>query len=182
MTAAFLLFPTITHIVRTPNGYRLSVRLDNVYENGERITVNSQWLFNGFMPNVLSQISRIFRIVPRSLLCLLFRDWPQDQIDVLWLFLNCPPTILASLTMAHQEMNTIKDLDIDLFDKVKHKLYLFFAERDDWVGDNRETVLREMSDEPHSVRVVRGRHDIPHAYCISMPFLFSKGAFADRPL
>ncbi|KAL5519227.1 hypothetical protein ACEPAH_910 [Sanghuangporus vaninii] len=149
VTAAFLLFPTITHIVHTPNGSRLS------------------WLFNGFMPSILSHLSKVFRVVPKSILRLLFRDWPPEQIDVLWSFLNCPSAILAALKMAHQEMDTIKDLDKELFNSVKHKLYLFFAEKDDWVGDNKDMVLREMSDEPHSVRIIHGRHDIPHAYCIN---------------
>ncbi|OCB87857.1 hypothetical protein A7U60_g4991 [Sanghuangporus baumii] len=149
VTAAFLLFPTITHIVHTPNGSRLS------------------WLFNGFMPSILSHLSKVFRVIPKSILRLLFRDWPPEQIEVLWSFLNCPSAILATLKMAHQEMDTIKDLDKELFNSVKHKLYLFFAEKDDWVGDNKDMVLREMSDEPHSIRIIHGRHDIPHAYCIN---------------
>lgn len=71
--------------------------------------------------------------------------------------------------MAHEEMQTIKELDVTLLDAVKHKLYFYLAEQDDWVGENKRAIIREMADEPHSVRVIHGEHGIPHAYCISTP-------------
>jgi len=64
-------------------------------------------------------------------------------------------------------MQTIKELDVTLLDAVKHKLYIYLAEQDDWVGENKRAILREMADEPHSVRVIHGEHGIPHAYCIN---------------
>lgn len=99
---------------------------------------------------------------------MLFRDYPPEQFEVLWNFISSPPAVLNSISMAHEEMITIKDLDIPLIQEVKHKLYFYLAEKDNWVGEkNKSDILREMSDEPHSVRVVHGEHGIPHAYCIS---------------
>ncbi|EJD03692.1 uncharacterized protein FOMMEDRAFT_83275 [Fomitiporia mediterranea MF3/22] len=149
ITSAFLLFPTIAHIARTPNGSRFS------------------WLFHGPIPHILASMSLIFRVIPKRTISLLFRGWPDDQVKVLWSFLNSPSSILAALTMAREEMATIKDLDKVLLHEVKDRLYFFLAEADDWVGINKDAILREMSDDLHSVRVVHGQHGIPHAYCIS---------------
>ena len=69
--------------------------------------------------------------------------------------------------MAHEEMETIKDLDLVNFRENKHKIWMFLAKTDDWVGDNRDALIAEMTDEAESLRVVHGEHGIPHAYCIS---------------
>ena len=69
--------------------------------------------------------------------------------------------------MAGEEMNTIKDLDIPLLEKLGDKLYFFFATEDNWVGANKEVIVKALSGEAHSIRIVHGRHGIPHAYCIS---------------
>jgi hypothetical protein len=74
--------------------------------------------------------------------------------------------------MAHEEMLTIKDLDAALLDKYKEKVYVYLADKDDWVGlANKDAILRALSPveaEHHgSVKIVHGREDIPHAFCIS---------------
>ncbi|KAH8119929.1 hypothetical protein DFH11DRAFT_1500197 [Phellopilus nigrolimitatus] len=163
IVGSFLLFPTISHIARTPNGERLS------------------WLFRAPLPQILSNLSRLLRFVPRRVISLFFRDWPVEQFHILWSFINSPSAVLASLTLAHEEMLTIQELDIPLLEKIKHKLYFYLAEMDDWVGANKDTILREMADEPHSIRVKHGRHGIPHAYCISSHNAFScRVRFRDR--
>lgn len=126
-----------------------------------------QWLFRFPMRDLVSHLSRILRFVPKSLVASLFSDWPAEQFDTLWSFLKSPASVLNSLSMANEEMLTIKELDISLLNDIKHKLYFYFAEKDDWVGENKRAILREMADEPHSIRVTHGRHGIPHAYCIS---------------
>lgn len=64
-------------------------------------------------------------------------------------------------------MQMIKDLDTKLMEEVQDKLYFYFAIEDDWVGQNREVILREMKSKPHAVRVSHGPRGIPHAFCIS---------------
>jgi len=65
--------------------------------------------------------------------------------------------------MANDEMNIIRDLDNQLLDANRHCLWFFYAEKDDWVGIQREVVLKSLSDVE---RVVHGEHGIPHAFCI----------------
>ena len=131
---------------------------------------HAQWLFREPFPRILANMSRLLRLIPKQFLSLLFSEWPADQVQVLRSFLSCPPAILAALTMAGEEMETIKELDTALFDEMKHKLHIFFAEEDDWVGENKDVILEEMRDEPHSIRVIHGTHGIPHAFCISTSF------------
>lgn len=69
--------------------------------------------------------------------------------------------------MAHDEMNGIRDLDTTLLNIHKEHIWFYYAEKDDWVGDQREAVLCAINADPAYVRVVHGPMDIPHAFCIS---------------
>lgn len=87
--------------------------------------------------------------------------------------LRSPAAIYAALTMAHDEMVTIRDLNVDLLNEHKHRLWLYFAETDGWVGKSREEVTKACDFDPASIRVVHGEADIPHAFCISASGIFS---------
>ena len=63
-------------------------------------------------------------------------------------------------------MMTVKELDKALLEEVKSLSYWLFAENDGWVGENIDTILRELKDESSLSRIVR-RSDIPHAFPIS---------------
>jgi hypothetical protein len=68
--------------------------------------------------------------------------------------------------MAHDEMKTIRSLDVDLLNDSKVAIY--FAEKDDWVGKQREVIIRSIhSGNDHKVKIIHGEKDIPHAFCIS---------------
>ena len=69
--------------------------------------------------------------------------------------------------MGHHEMNNIRVLDTVLLNKHKERIWFYFGEKDGWVGDQREAVLRAVDADPECVRAVRGHADIPHAFCIS---------------
>jgi hypothetical protein len=69
--------------------------------------------------------------------------------------------------MAHDELANVRDLDTALLNKHKDLIWMYYAEKDDWVSDQRETVLRAIDADPGYVRVVHGHRDIPHAFCIS---------------
>jgi hypothetical protein len=69
--------------------------------------------------------------------------------------------------MAHDEMQRITELDVDLLRAHSEDTCYFFAQNDDWVGEQRSVVLAAFDGPPDAVRVVHGTNDIPHAFCIS---------------
>lgn len=123
------------------------------------------------MPRIISAISPLAR-VPASLLSMLFTSWPRPQVSVLHALLFAPTSIFAILSMAHDEMNTVRDLDIGLLNKYKDRIWFYYAEKDNWVGEQKEVVLRSINADSDYVRVVHGHRDIPHAFCISMSMPF----------
>lgn len=73
--------------------------------------------------------------------------------------------------MAHDEMLSIRELDVATLDTYRHRIWFYFAENDDWVDQGRETILQAFRADPDTVKVVHGYRDIPHAFCISV-FLY----------
>jgi hypothetical protein len=69
--------------------------------------------------------------------------------------------------MAHDEMITICDLDVDLIKEHKDRIWIYFAERDEWVGESREKVVKTLDYDAGSLRIVQGEAGVPHAFCIS---------------
>lgn len=127
-----------------------------------------QRFFKYPLPRIISWLSVCIRAIPtRVMAALLFPDWPSAQLQVLRAFLNSPASIYASLSMAHEEMTTIRDLDVQLLQEHRHKVHLYFAEFDNWVDKQKDTVLRAFDVDEGNFRVVHGHKDIPHAFCIS---------------
>lgn len=114
-------------------------------------------------------MSRITHVVPNGVLGLFFSDWPAAQKAVLRSFIRSPTTVYAALSMAHEEMNTIKELDQQLLKTHQHKLYMYFAEEDGWVGKHKEKILQTFHPVGDAVKTVHGHPDIPHSFCISKP-------------
>ncbi|KAF9076097.1 hypothetical protein BDP27DRAFT_1211155 [Rhodocollybia butyracea] len=146
----FLLFPTIANILDTPNGRTLS------------------WAFRPPFPYLIAKISFLLRLFPSKVLSAVFHGWPDTQLDVLRRLLRSPSCVQACLSMAHEEMGTIRELDVNLLETHKHCIHMYFAETDGWVGKNKDVVLRSFTPDHGSVRIVHGNHGIPHAFCISM--------------
>ncbi|KAJ7275218.1 hypothetical protein B0H12DRAFT_1086282 [Mycena haematopus] len=140
----FLLCPTLMYIADTPNGRRLS------------------WLFKSPFPSVISWLSYLSRPLPLSLV---FPNWPALQIAVLRSLLNSRATIFACLSMAHEEMAAIRDLDLVLLNEHRHRIYLYYAAEDDWVSRHKAKVTRLYSPE-EATRVVENAN-VPHAFCLS---------------
>ncbi|KAK7059155.1 hypothetical protein VNI00_001782 [Paramarasmius palmivorus] len=147
--AVHLICPTISHIAKTPNGRRLS------------------WLFQRPLPLFISKLSYLLRPLPAVVISTLFRAWPENQVTVLRRLLRSPTSIFACLSMAHDEMQMIRDLDVALLEQHKHKICIYFAETDDWVGEQRGVVLRSFKADPGSIRIVHGKSGVPHAFCIT---------------
>jgi hypothetical protein len=106
-------------------------------------------------------------MIPSFVYAAIFRDWPAPQLRVLRDLLRSPAAIYACLTLADEEMKTIVALDEGLLSEHQHKLWLYFAKRDDWVGDGREEIIQAFHPDHEAVQVVHGEPDIPHAFCIS---------------
>lgn len=132
-----------------------------------------KWLFRRPLPRIIALASVLTRLLPISVLARLFPTWPLEQLLVLRSLLHSPPAVLAALTMAHDEMNSIRALDVALLNEHKEIIWIYFAEQDDWVGRQRDVILRSFDGEPNSVRIIHGHQDIPHAFCISTLFTVS---------
>ena len=112
---------------------------------------------------------------PQRLLRLAMQSWPENQLQVLRRFLQAPAAIYAAFTMADGEMKTILELDVEFLREFSDRVWFYYAERDDWVGAQREVVLSALRGTPAEARVVHGRSDIPHGFCISEFFFFFFG-------
>jgi Lipid-droplet associated hydrolase len=119
------------------------------------------------MLDVIVFLSRLAVLIPKSVLEKLFPLWPISQLLVFQRFIRSPVSVHASLSMAHDEMRTIRDLDISQLKESHRRLWMYFAERDDWVGEQRESILQAFDAGDESVNVVHGHRGIPHAFCIS---------------
>jgi len=146
---AFMLFPTISEIGRSPSGKTLSP------------------LFRPPWPRVLAYLSLLVQHAPQWVLRLVLPSWPESQLQVLRRFLQAPAALYASLTMADDEMRTVLELDVGFLREFSDKVWFYYAERDEWVGGQREVVLRALRGTPAEARVVHGNSDIPHGFTIN---------------
>jgi hypothetical protein len=115
----------------------------------------------------VAHLSLLVRHVPLYILRLFQPTWPTNQLQVLRALLRAPAAIYAALTMGHDEMETVRDLDVGFLRDFAENVWFYYAEEDDWVGEQRAVVLRALHGTPAEGRVVHGRGGIPHAFCIS---------------
>ncbi|KAH9005514.1 hypothetical protein EDB86DRAFT_3036780 [Lactarius hatsudake] len=146
---AFMLTPTISEIGGSPNGKMLSS------------------FFRAPWPRALASLSLLVQHAPHWVLRLILHSWPEGQLRVLHRFLQAPAAIYASLTMADDEVKTVLDPDVGFLREFSDRVWFYYAERDDWVGGQREVVLRSLRGTPAEVRAVHGRSDIPHGFCLN---------------
>ncbi|KAF8973573.1 hypothetical protein BDZ97DRAFT_1775751 [Flammula alnicola] len=156
ITAVFLLFPTISNIGDTPNGRLLSP------------------IFLPLSRSILSSLSILAKHLPDRVLSILHSGWPAHQLRVLQEFISSRGSVMASLSMAHEEMKAILALDTILLENHKDKLYFYYAELDGWVGKERETLLQTFDPSKHSTRIMHGTSGIPHAFCINHGEILAK--------
>jgi len=69
-------------------------------------------------------------------------------------------------------METVRELDTDFLRDFAQNLWFYYAEEDDWVGEQFAVVLRALRGigTPTESHVVIGHPGIPHAFCISASF------------
>jgi hypothetical protein len=75
-------------------------------------------------------------------------SWPENQLQVLRRFLQSPAAIYAGFTMANDEMKTVLELDVSFLSEYSDRFWFYYAEKDDWVGEQREVVLRALRGTP----------------------------------
>lgn len=150
---AYFLFPTISHIARSPNGRKLSL------------------FFRPPWPRTLAYLALLFRhIIPLLFILRLLRSsWPTSQLRVVHNLLRAPAVIYASLTMANDEMETVRELDTEFLRDFAQNSWFYYAEEDNWVGEQFAVVLRVLrgTGTPMESHMVIGRSGIPHAFCIN---------------
>jgi pimeloyl-ACP methyl ester carboxylesterase len=167
---AFMLFPTISEIAGSTSGKILSVRMFTAVIPTPSHYPHSKPIFRPPWPRVTAYLSMLVQHTPQFLLRLVMQSWPESQLQVLCRFLQAPAAIYAAFTMANDEMKTVLELDVAFLRKFSDKVWFYYAERDDWVGGQREVVLRALRGTSAEARVVHGRSDIPHGFCISELF------------
>ncbi|KAI0312434.1 hypothetical protein OF83DRAFT_1067168, partial [Amylostereum chailletii] len=142
---AFLLFPTLSDMAGTPRGRTL-------------------WpLFRRPVPRLLSLLAPLASRLP---LARLFPTWPAPQLAALRAFVRAPGSVYTCLTLADHMLRTVRALDVALLRSHAEKLRLFYAERDGWVGAGRAEVERALVGAGVEERVVGGRSDVGHAFCV----------------
>lgn len=69
------------------------------------------------------------------------------------------------MSMAHDEMINIRRLDSELLNRHKSLLWLYFAQCDDWVGQQKAVILGAFGGD--EARICHGKPGVQHAFCIS---------------
>jgi len=150
--ATFLLFPTLSEVAQTPNGRKVSR------------------LCRPPFPRFISAISLVCWLIPTRLLACLFSSWPRQQITVLETLISSPTTIYACLTMADEEMLQVRELDIALIQQHRAKLWIYYAEKDNWIAEEQTKVEKAMEDQNllgTVDRITHCRHSVPHAFSLN---------------
>lgn len=90
-------------------------------------------------------------------------------------FIGSSTAVHSSLAMANEEMKCIRNLDIDVIDQYQRKLCFFYAEQDDWVGEERKQLfgLLDSNLVANPSRFIIAPTGVPHAFCISESKLFA---------
>jgi len=74
----------------------------------------------------------------------------------------------------------IKDLDISTIEQYRHKLWFYYAEQDDWVGEEKKRVMGLLDTITQPSRFVLGSNGVPHAFCISESRLSTYWTYSKR--
>jgi hypothetical protein len=164
----FLLFPTIVQIADTPNGKRLSVRGTLTFISLPRpLRYIFTWHSGSFvpLPRIIANFANCLYYLPVQILGMLFPSYPRLALNALHSFVRSPQAIFAAMSMAHNEMINIRRLDSELLDRHKNLLWIYLAQRDDWVGQQKATILGAFSGD--EARIFHDESGVQHAFCIN---------------
>lgn len=129
---------------------------------------NLKSLFKPLPRRVIARLTVIGKRIPLPVLHrLVGLEWPINQLKVLLELIRSPDSVRATLRMGDEEMLQIRDLDVNLLQENRHRLWFYFADHDDWVGKQRHHILSNFKPDSGSLRITLGEPFIPHAFCIS---------------
>lgn len=66
--------------------------------------------------------------------------------------------------MAHDEMQTVKALDVELLDEFKSRIKWLYGFVDGWVGIHGDDLVRHLGRDVAAQNIRYA--DLPHAFCI----------------
>ncbi|BGP15399.1 hypothetical protein JCM10213v2_003367 [Rhodosporidiobolus nylandii] len=153
-----LLFPTLSHMSSTPNGRSLSP------------------LFSSWLLRPVFYSSSALSYLPTSLLSRLVglitgHSGPGARTTSE--LVSSPQTVLAALTMAREELATVRELDAQAVKRGAGRLWVYYAEegRDGWVTaegmrEVEQAVQEALGEEERKRRVRRCEEGMPHAFVL----------------
>lgn len=165
LASGILLFPTIEHIARSSNGWKLDLlrRTPVLGDNAYRIA-------QGFL-----------HICPRGVLHWIVHrigGMPTQAAEITTRWLKSRDGVWQTLHMGMDEMKVIGEdrwdnelweiaHDAEAHHKAVPKFFFFFGKNDDWVANHYrdEFILRQKQAE--RTRVIVDEGNIPHAFCMS---------------
>ncbi|KAK4191313.1 lipid droplet-associated hydrolase [Podospora australis] len=173
--AAILLFPTVSHIARSPSGQKLN------------LLATYSWL-----DNYAHAVAKGFvSLLPASVLSFVVHKvmkFPPHAAEATLDFLRSKDGIWQALHMGKDEMRTITEekWQKDFWEEITstdtegegereeegkgkgNKFYFYFAEKDHWVADAcRDEFIAARKQNPRArTEIVIGTEKIPHAFCI----------------
>ncbi|KAI2607809.1 hypothetical protein GGR54DRAFT_643897 [Hypoxylon sp. NC1633] len=165
LASAILLFPTISHISRSPNGWKLDLlrRTPVLGDNAYRVA------------------QAFLRLCPRGALRWVVRrvlGFPAGGAEVTTDWLKSRDGVWQALHMGMDEMRVIgEDLwddelweiarDAEAHRKPVPKFFFFFGRRDNWVADHhRDEFIGKRRGQVERTELIVDEGDIPHAFCI----------------
>ncbi len=146
----YFLFPTIERMVDSTNGYRLY-----------RIW-NPVW----FMVRYLYRLFDIFPYYVKIMLISLYMwvsDTPKYFTGTILKYMK--PCVIDNIwSLAVEEMETIRDLEVDLCKKNQHRLKLYYGQKDGWVPTNYH---QELIDRIPGIDAELDMRDMEHAFVLN---------------
>lgn len=172
--AAFLLFPTLAHIARTPNALLL------------RPLFHSPLM--ELAPILLMVLKPVFLLL--HLVWYLFpstRDTQSSSIyspnPITVTMLETPIIVSHVLRLARSEMETILEPDLEWYKRNGQagagRVFSYWGANDGWVGKEGDEVKRALQGEQESdgekdtvERLIECKDNIPHAFCLGKSILY----------
>lgn len=160
---AILLFPTVTHIAKSPSGVKFSTLFSIPH-----------------FPQLVHYISQYgFWALPDSALLWAVKKitgMPDDAAAVTAKFLRSKTGVAQSLHMARDEMATITDdkwedevWGVESEEKTGEapRLVFYFGKDDHWVADHtRDALIKARGNTGKRAKMVVDEDKIPHGFCI----------------
>ncbi|GAA5859719.1 hypothetical protein JCM8547_006998 [Rhodosporidiobolus lusitaniae] len=158
LTGLHLLFPTLSHMSKTPNGRSLSPLFSSWSLRPVFYSVGAL----SYLPTALT--SRLVGLITGQ---------TGPGAGVTTSLVSSPSAVLAALTLAREELATVTALDSQAVEEHAKKLWVYYAAEgvDGWVTEEgvrevEEAVERALGREEREKRVRRCREGMPHAFVL----------------